>query len=101
MSGNLCMFIHNPPNFITRNDLNKNTKNIESLSVELINKNSKNSIISTISFQRDHFNHFNHRPPQGETNPFDNFLRDLYSHGDFNLNILDYNNNDEVKKILK
>ena len=89
----MCIFIQNSLNFTTRNDLNENTKNIESLLVEIINKNLKNL---------DHITHL--EPPQGETKPLDN----LYSHsgnynklpyitGDFNLNALDYNNSVKIK----
>ena len=47
------------------------------------------------------------RPPQREVKFSDNFLRGLYSQsgkyhitGDFRLSVLDYNNNDTVKKVI-
>ena len=60
------MYINNSLIFTTQNDLNENIENIEFLSVESVNKNSKTLIISTIC-----------RPPQRETKPFHNSLRDL------------------------
>ena len=44
------------------------TKNVESLSIELISKNFKNAVLST-----------NCRPPDGDFKAFNNFLKDLYS----------------------
>ena len=97
--GGVCIYIHNSLDLTLRKDLNRNSKNVESISVEIINKNSQNFIISNI-----------YRPPDGDINSFDIYLRDLYSKtystskllyvtGDLNLNVLDYKN-DKVKKML-
>ena len=94
------MCLHDSLNFKSRRDLDINTKNVESLSIESISKNSKNTALSTI-----------YRPPDGDFKAFKTFLRDIYSIslksnklfyaiGDFNLNVLDYNKNENVTKLL-
>ena len=80
------MYIHDSLNFKSRRELDINTKNVESLSIELISKNSKNTVLSTI-----------YRPPDSDFKAFNTFLKDVYSislksnklfyaTGDFNLN---------------
>ena len=94
------MYIHDSLNFKTQRDLDINTKNVESLSIELISKNSKNTVLSTI-----------YRPPDGDYKTFNTFLTDIYSislksnklfyaAGDFNFNVLDYNKNEKVTEFL-
>ena len=98
--GGISMYIHDSLNFKSRRELDINTKNVESLSIELISKNSKNTVLSTI-----------YRPPDGDFKAFNTFLKDVYSislksnklfyaAGDFNLNVLDYNKNEKVTKFL-
>ena len=53
--GGISMYIHDSLNFKSRRELDINTKNVESLSIELISKNSKNTVLSTI-----------YRPPDGD-----------------------------------
>ena len=66
-------------------ELDVNTKNVESLSIELISKYLKNTFLS-------------YRPPDGGFKAFNTFLKDVYSislksnkrfyaTGDFNLNV--------------
>ena len=57
------MYIHGSLNFKSQRDLDINTKNIESLSKELISKNSKNTVLPTI-----------YRPPDGDFKAFNTFL---------------------------
>ena len=87
-------------NFKSRRDLDINTKNVESLSIELISQNSRNNVLSTI-----------YRPPDGDFKAFNTFLKNIYSISqesnklfyatvDFNLNVLDYNKNEKVTKFL-
>ena len=93
----IIMYIHDSLNFKSQRDLDINTKNVESLSIELISKNSKKTGLSTI-----------YRPPDGDFKAFNTFLEDIYSislesnnvPGDFNLNVLDYNKNEKVTKFL-
>ena len=85
--GGISMYIHDSLNFKSRRELDINTKNVESLSIELISKNLKNTVLSTI-----------YRPPDGGFKAFNTFLKDVYSislksnkrfyaTGDFNLNV--------------
>ena len=72
----------------------------ESRSIELILKNSKITVLSTI-----------YRPPDGDFKAFNTFSKDIcsiylkpnklsYDTGDFSINVLDYNKNEEVTKFL-
>ena len=96
--GGISMYIHDSVNFKSWRELDIDTKNVESLSIELISKNSKNTVLSTI-----------YRPPDGDFKAFNTFLKDVYSislksnklfyvAGDFNHNVLDYNKNEKVTK---
>ena len=55
------MFIRNDLNFKLRNDLDKFDSDIETLSIEIENRNSKNIVLSGT-----------YRPPRGNTNSFKN-----------------------------
>ena len=94
------MYIHDSLNFKSRRELDINTKNIESLSTELISKNLKNTVLPTI-----------YRPSDGDFKAFSTFLKDVdsislksnklfYASRDFNLNVLDYNKNEKVTQFL-
>ena len=67
-AGGISMYIHDSLNFKSRKDLDINTKNVESLSIELVSKNSKNNVVSTI-----------YRPPGGDFKDFNNFLKYISS----------------------
>ena len=67
-AGGISMYIHDSLNFKSRKDLDINTKNLESLSIELVSKNSKNNVVSTI-----------YRPPGGDSKAFNNFLKYISS----------------------
>ena len=58
------MYIHDSLNFKSRRNLDINTKNVESLSVESI---SKNTVLSRI-----------YRPPDGDFKAFNTFLKNIY-----------------------
>ena len=69
--------------------ININTKNVGSLSIELISKNSKATVLSTI-----------YRPLDGDFKVFNTFWKDIlysnklfYDTDGFNLNVHDYNKN--------
>ena len=91
------MYIHDPLNFKSRREFDINTKNVKSLSIELISQISKNTVLSRI-----------YRPPDGDFKAFNTFLKDVYSislksnkaAGDFNLNVLDYNKSEKVTKFM-
>ena len=94
------MYIHDSLNFKSRRKLDINTKNVESLPIELISKNSKHTALSTI-----------YKLPDGDYKAFNTFLKDVYSFSlrsnklfyailDFNLNVRDYNKNEKVTKFL-
>ena len=96
--GGISIYIHDSLNFKYRRELDINTKNVESLSIELILKNSKNTVLSTI-----------YRPPDSDFKGLSTFLKELYSISlkskklfyatrDFNLNVLDYNKNEKNTK---
>ena len=81
-----------------RKDLSINDENIESISLEIINKKRKNPIVTNV-----------YRPPNGKIKPFKNFFKNLFSRhkrsvfyfaGDFNLNLLDYETNTKVKNFF-
>lgn len=52
--GGLCIVIHKTLNFVLREDFNKDSKNAESPSVEIINNKSENVIALAI-----------YKPPEG------------------------------------
>ena len=66
--GGISMYLHYSLNFKSRRELDINTKNVESLSTELISKNSKNTFLSTI-----------YRPPDGDFKAFSTFLKGVDS----------------------
>ena len=95
--GGLCIFIRNDLNFKLRNDLDKFDSDIETLSIEIENRNSKNIVLSGI-----------YRPPRSNINSFKDHLKTVMSKnsltnkhvfitGDFNINSLDYSSNEHVK----
>ena len=88
--GGISMYIHDSLNFKSQRELDINTKNVKSLSINFIPKNSKSTVLSTI-----------YRSPDGDFKAFNTFLKDVYSTslksnklfyatGDFNRNVLDY-----------
>ena len=94
------MFIRNDLNFKWRNDLDKFDSDIETLSIEIENRNYKNIVLSGI-----------YRPPRGNRNSFKDHLKTIMSKnsltnkhvfrtGDFNINSLDYSSNEHVKDFL-
>ena len=77
-----------------------NCKDVESLGVELLNNKKKNTLFNVL-----------YRPPNGKIEIFENFLKHLFNQnknsnktfhiaGDFNLNLLDHNENKKVQNFL-
>ena len=98
--GGTCLFIHSSLSFQKRSDLSVNNNDIESLSIEIINKNKKNIIVNVT-----------YRQPAGNTNVFEDSFKNIlstkkdskksiYITGDLNLNLLDYKTNAKVKSYL-
>ena len=102
--GGICIFIHNSLTFKSRSDLCVNNNDIESLSIEVVNKKSKNIIVN--------IHHIvTYRQPAGNIKVFENSLKNIlssrnynnkpvYLTGDFNLNLLDYKTSAKVKSYL-
>ena len=98
--GGICIFIHDSLIFKKRSDLCANNNDIESLTIEVINKNTKNIIVNST-----------YRQPAGNIQVFESFLKNIlsfkkhnskpvYITGDLNLNLLDYKTNAKVKSYL-
>ena len=98
--GGICMFIHNSLIFKNRSDLCFNNNDVESLSIEIVNKYTKNVIVNVT-----------YRQPAGNIKVFEDSFKKIlssnkhrnkavYLTGDFNLNLLDYETNAKVKSYL-
>ena len=96
----ISIYIHSSLKFKSRRDLDINTKNVESLSIELISKNSKNTVLSTI-----------YSRPDGGFKAFNTFLKGIYSISlksnklfyvtrYFSLKDIDHNKYENVTKFL-
>ena len=97
--GGIYIFIHELIDFKERKDLSISKNDSEILSIEITNK-TKNIILSSV-----------YRPPDSSLKEFKNSLKpifdnirrnnkDLYLVGDFNINVLDYENNVKVKNFV-
>ena len=73
---------------------------MESFSIEILNKKCKNIILNTI-----------YRPPNGDIETCENYFKNLFAKndtvnkhivlaGDFNLNVLDFENNKKVENFI-
>ena len=80
--------------------MNINSDAIECLCIEILNKHSKNLILN-----------LSYRPPQGDTTLFEKHLqgllwrldvckREVLITGDFNINLLDFENNKKVQSFV-
>ena len=98
--GGVPIYIHKDFEFKIRNDLSINCKDAESLGVELLHDKKKNTLFNVL-----------YRPPNGQIETFENFWRHLFHEnknsnknfhiaGDFNLNLLDHNENKKVQNFL-
>ena len=95
--GGVSVYIHKNFEFKIRNDLSINSKDIESVSVELLHEKRRNALFNVV-----------YRPPNGKIEPFENFLKILFNKnknsnnnyhiaGDLNLNLLNYDRNKKVR----
>ena len=98
--GGICVFIHNSLTFKLRSDLGANSNEIESLVIEIINKNIKTVVINE-----------QYRQPAGDFKQYKTYLANyfnkmknsnkaIYIVGDTNLNLIDYDTNIKVKNYL-
>ena len=89
--------IHKNFEFKIRNDLSINSKDIESIGVELLCEKRRNTLFNVI-----------YRPPNSKIEPFENFLKILFNKnknsnknyhiaGDFNLNLVNHDKNKKVR----
>ena len=95
-----AFFLRESYTYKLRSDLNINSDAIECLCIEILNKHSKNLILN-----------LSYRPPQGDTILFEKNLQDLLLKndvckkeilitGDFNINLLDYENNRKIQSVV-
>ena len=86
--------------FTVKSDLSINNNDIESLSIEILSNKKRNTLIKAL-----------YRPPNGQIEPFENFLNKVFSKikksmklfhlpGDFKLNLLDHDTNRKVQRFL-
>ena len=64
--GGVSVYIHKNFEFKIRNDLSINSKDIESIDVELLYEKRRNTLFNVV-----------HRPPNGKIEPFENLLKIL------------------------
>ena len=95
--GGKSIFVHNSLSFKRRKDLDIT---LESLRIEILNKRLKNKSLNTIYI-----------PPNGNIETCENYFKNHFSKndtvnkhivlaGDFNLNVLDFENNKKVQKFI-
>ena len=98
--GEISMFVHESLSFKRRQDLGINSEAMESFSIEILNKRFKNIILNTI-----------YRPLNGDIETCENYFKNLFANndtvnkhiileGDFNLNVLDFENNKKVQNFI-
>ena len=97
--GGVCIFIHGSIKCKESKNLSISKTDSETLSIEITNK-TKNIVLILV-----------YRPPNSSLKEFKNFLKpifdnirrnnkDFYLVGDFNINVLDYENNVKVKNYV-
>ena len=98
--GGIAIFVRNSLLYKIRDDLSINCDDIESLSIEIVNNHTKDIIINVV-----------YRPPDGDLSISETFFRKILSEntnanktlflaGDFNINVLDYENNKKVQNFV-
>ena len=98
--GGVSIYIHKSLDFTVKPDLSINNNDIESLTIEILSNKKRNTLINAL-----------YRPPNGQIEPFENFLNNIFSKikksnklfhiaGDFNLNLLDHDTNRKVQRFL-
>ena len=98
--GGISIFVQELLPFKRQQDLGVNSKAVESVSIEILNKEFKNIILNTI-----------YRPSNGDIESCENYFKNLFAKNDivnehivlaedFNLNVLDFENNKKVQNVL-
>ena len=98
--GGVAIFVHESLCYTKRNNLYINCEAIESLSIEIRNNDGKNIIFNIV-----------YRPPDGDLEVCENYFQSILSHnsirnksvilaGDFNINVLDFEQNNKSKILL-
>ena len=96
----VSIYIHNSLDFTVKPDLTINNNDIESLTLEILSNKKRNTLINAL-----------YRPPNGQIEPFENFLNNTFSKikksnrlfhiaDDFNLNLLDHDTNRKMQRFL-
>ena len=98
--GGVSIYIHSSLKFKERPDLSIISKDIETLTLEILSDKTRNVLVNVL-----------YRPPVGQYEQFENFLttffsrtkscnKDVHIAGDFNLNLLDHDTNKKVEDFL-
>ena len=98
--GGVAIFVHESLCYTKRNNLCINCEAIESLLIEIRNNDGKNVIFNIV-----------YRPPDGDLEVCENYFQSILSHnsirnksvilaGDFNINVLDFEQNNKSKILL-
>ena len=66
--GGVSIYVHKTFDFKVRSDLSINNKDIESISVEISSNKKRNTLVNIL-----------YRPPNGETEPFEIFLNNVFT----------------------
>ena len=93
----ISIFVHESLSFKRRQDLDINSEAVDSISTGILNKKCKNIILNTI-----------YRPSNGDKETSENYFKNLFANndsmnkyiilaGDFNVNVLDFENNKKVE----
>ena len=87
------VFVHESLSFKSRQDLGINSQAVESFSIEILNEKCKNIIVNTIC-----------RSPNRDIETCENYFKNLFARNDtaddFNLNVLDFENNKKVQNFI-
>ena len=95
----VSIYIHKSLDLTVKPNLSINNNDIESLTTEILSNKKRNTLINAL-----------YRPPNGQIEPFENFLNNIFSKikkskkifhivGDFNLNLLDHDTNRKSAEI--
>ena len=98
--GGISIFVHESLTFKRQQDLSINLEAVESLIIEILNKKCKNVILNTV-----------YRPFNGDIETCENYFKNLFAKndtvnkhivlaGDFNVNVLDFENNKKVENFI-
>ena len=98
--GGISIFVHESLSFKRQQDLGINLEAVGSFSIEVLNKKCKNIILNTV-----------YRPLNGDIETCENYFKNIFAKngtvnkhvvlaGDFNVNVLDFENNKKVENFI-